>query len=81
MFEAASCNELISAFGEPDHLRRRIASELENRLRALMKKHDIEVDEKYTLLNSPTPETLVAFFNECVREAGTLAFSDILTRK
>ena len=80
IFAAAVQESLGSALND-DHFRQLAASLLANNLKAILKKHGIEVNKDYTLLNQPTPKALVAFFNECVREPGTLTNGEVLTKK
>ena len=81
IFAAAVQESLGSALNEADHFRQLAASLLANNLKALLEKHGMEVDKDYKLLNQPTPEALVAFFNECVREPDTLTDGEVLTKK
>ena len=81
IFAAAVQESLGSALNEADHFRQLAASLLTNNLKAILQKHGMEVDKDYKLLNQPTPKALVAFFNECVREPGTLTDGEVLTKK
>lgn len=80
IFAAAVQESLGSALND-DHFRQLAASLLTNNLKAILKKHGMEVDKDYKLLNRPTPKELAAFFSDCVREPGTLTDGEVLTKK
>lgn len=71
---------MSDAFEEEDNFRKAVGEAIQKRFEAVQKKHGVKIRDS-SLVNNPSQETVVAFFNACFLEANFLTTSEVLEKQ